>query len=543
MFTFPPFDLGRRRWSERSLATGALRWIKASVCVLTGMRRTRRVHAGVSEPSSHAPPDSALEGGADRSDLIRAGAGAGVALTLLLALVAAARWPGPRAPLLGAVDFAWTGLAALITAYLLFSQDSIDRRRGLLVVALGFVILALLTGVHVLGATGAGPAVPIEGPRLDGLALLRSFTLAPASLGYVAFGGARTHAKARSVRPHGALAIIALGLVLSWGLIPLGLGLWQGEVGDLAHALDAEAVRRQWSGIGALLDLLALGALLARRERSRFDLWLFLTVLCAFCELTLLGFFDDGPFDLGWYGAGAFGAAAAATVMVGLLTETAHQLRSLKATQEALLASNQSLEHEALHDSLTGLANRRYFDAYLERQLALTRRNRRDIALVLCDLDDFKLYNDRHGHQAGDETLARIAAVLQTCARRPGDMAARYGGEEFALVLPETDLASARRIAEAARDAVARLRIPHSGAPRSGAVEGGAPFLTLSGGVAVLGAEETGSVESLLAAADAALFRAKSEGRDRVVAEGDAPAQSRGPGGADQAAWTLRRSS
>jgi diguanylate cyclase (GGDEF)-like protein len=139
------------------------------------------------------------------------------------------------------------------------------------------------------------------------------------------------------------------------------------------------------------------------------------------------------------------------------------------------------------------------------------RRHRRPLALVLCDLDNFKAFNDLHGHQAGDDCLARIAVALQTCCRRPADMAARYGGEEFALVLPETDLAGAVRIGEAAREAVSRLKITHARA-------GTATVMTMSGGVAVLDGHGEGSLDSLVRAADAALFEAKRQGRDRIVA-------------------------
>jgi diguanylate cyclase (GGDEF)-like protein len=143
------------------------------------------------------------------------------------------------------------------------------------------------------------------------------------------------------------------------------------------------------------------------------------------------------------------------------------------------------------------------------------RRHRRPLALVLCDLDNFKAFNDLYGHQAGDDCLARIAVALQACCRRPADMAARYGGEEFALVLPETDLAGAVRIAEAAREAVSRLQIAHA---RDRQARGNiGSVMTLSGGVAVLDGHGNGSLDSLVGAADAALFEAKRQGRDRIV--------------------------
>ncbi|MDE2355351.1 MAG: GGDEF domain-containing protein [Alphaproteobacteria bacterium] len=486
----------------------------------------------MSDPLAGPDGDSLIEGPATTADERRAVVATALAFLLLAALTPFAARPEPAQPLLAAADCAWTVLSAVVTALLLVSQDVVARRRGVAAVAIGYLLLALLAGGEFLLATAPGADAPralgralggpgagaagLSWPSLSGLSLIRSFVLSPAVLVYVALGRAREHRETleRARRRLGTgdlLTGLAVCLVLFWGAVPLLILVLKTLAPALAGLTSPEGLR-ETARVAALLDLVALGSLIARRDRSRFDLWLFMATLGAFCEVTLLGLFSAGPFDLGWYGASAFGAAAGAALLVVLLLEGGHHVRQLREVQASLVASNRALEHQSLHDSLTGLANRRYFDAYLERQIALSRRNRRDLALVLCDLDDFKLFNDRHGHQAGDECLARIAAVLQTCARRPGDMAARYGGEEFALILPETDLISARRIAEAAREAVARLGIPHYGGPA-----GGAPVLTLSGGLAVIRGDDAGSAEALVAAADAALFRAKNEGRDRIV--------------------------
>ena len=188
----------------------------------------------------------------------------------------------------------------------------------------------------------------------------------------------------------------------------------------------------------------------------------------------------------------------------GMLQKSMEQVVQLSAA----LTANQSLEEMSLHDGLTGIANRRFFDTYLAGQIAIARRRKRSLALVLCDVDEFKSYNDHHGHQAGDACLIRIAAALQACCRRPGDMAARYGGEEFALVLPDTDLAGAETIAEAARDAVTHLKIEH-------AASGIGFQVSISGGIAIWETDVTAA--QLIAAADESLYRAKREGRNRMI--------------------------
>jgi diguanylate cyclase (GGDEF)-like protein len=128
----------------------------------------------------------------------------------------------------------------------------------------------------------------------------------------------------------------------------------------------------------------------------------------------------------------------------------------------------------------------------------------------MYDVDAFKAYNDHYGHPAGDECLKKIAAALRSCCRRPGDIAARYGGEEFAMILPDTELVGAARIAEGAREAIAQLKIPHEHSPAS-------PCCSISGGVAVLLPAIDMTAQQLIAAADQALYQAKHLGRNQLV--------------------------
>jgi diguanylate cyclase (GGDEF)-like protein len=183
--------------------------------------------------------------------------------------------------------------------------------------------------------------------------------------------------------------------------------------------------------------------------------------------------------------------------------------RLLKVSSE-LSAANRTLERMSRQDGLTELANRRYFDAYLAEEMARARRSRQELCLALCDVDFFKAYNDRYGHQAGDECLKQVARALQAACRRPADLPARYGGEEFALVLPETGLAGAAKVAEAVRQSVTELRVPHETSQV-------APHVTLSIGVAGLVCGMEIEPERLIAAADQALYQAKKLGRNRVV--------------------------
>ena len=168
-------------------------------------------------------------------------------------------------------------------------------------------------------------------------------------------------------------------------------------------------------------------------------------------------------------------------------------------------------------DGLTGVRNRRYFDERLQAEWARAVRQSSGLSLLLVDVDHFKAYNDRYGHQAGDEALRRIGATLKAALKRPADLAARYGGEEFACVLPDTDLPGALALARQIGDQVRALAIEHAGSAC-------APVVTVSVGVASKPALVVGSAQALLREADAQLYIAKSRGRQQACgAELDGP--------------------
>lgn len=169
----------------------------------------------------------------------------------------------------------------------------------------------------------------------------------------------------------------------------------------------------------------------------------------------------------------------------------------------------------ASSDALTRLANRHLFDLTLERELASARRSSRPLSLLLVDVDHFKPYNDHYGHQAGDAVLRRVADALMSWSRRPRDLAARYGGDELALVLPESSTHAAAAIAQAILDEVRASALPHAQSPV-------APIVTLSIGIATYYPILEGHDVDLVKRADAALYRAKREGRDRIHASSGA---------------------
>lgn len=182
--------------------------------------------------------------------------------------------------------------------------------------------------------------------------------------------------------------------------------------------------------------------------------------------------------------------------------------QKLQKAQRELEAANQELERLSFSDQLTGLANRRNFDAVLNTQFALAKRNKSPLSLIICDIDFFKKYNDAYGHPQGDNCLAQVAKLIKWHARRPTDLACRYGGEEFAVILPDTGLQGARQIADNIRQSVNDSKIMHAESKTSA-------FVSLSLGVATyLGQFKL--APHLTQAADEALYKAKEQGRNRV---------------------------
>jgi len=161
-----------------------------------------------------------------------------------------------------------------------------------------------------------------------------------------------------------------------------------------------------------------------------------------------------------------------------------------------------TVEEEAFTDHLTGLANRRRFERQLEREISRTLRYAHPFCLLYLDIDNFKLVNDTYGHEAGDETIRRLALVLQA-GTRGIDLAARIGGEEFAVILPETDFTGGLDVAERLRLAIKEMEVPTVG------------HITASFGVAEFPlCASTG--REIMSVADAALYEAKRNGRDRI---------------------------
>ena len=193
---------------------------------------------------------------------------------------------------------------------------------------------------------------------------------------------------------------------------------------------------------------------------------------------------------------------------IALHRENIQLVQNLEQNNLTMAESNEMLKELAIRDGLTGLFNHRHFKEVLDRELARSVRYERTLSLIMLDVDNFKDYNDTHGHPAGDEVLKTLADIIST-RLRVVDCPARYGGEEFAVLLPETDLDGGKTVAE-------DIRAQMENYPFNGRESQPQGKVTVSLGVAEFD-PSSAKLPSLLERADEALYRAKSEGRNRVV--------------------------
>jgi len=194
-----------------------------------------------------------------------------------------------------------------------------------------------------------------------------------------------------------------------------------------------------------------------------------------------------------------------------LLSQSDSKAQQLDQALQALQQANEKLEELSNLDSLTQIANRRFFDQSLKSEWKRSLRAEKYLSLILFDIDYFKTYNDCYGHLAGDQCLIEVTQAAQSVLKRSSDVLARYGGEEFAVILPDTDQDRAVKIAEKIRDAVKDLQIPSKG------TQVNHPYVTISLGIASQIPKMGQSIQDVIRQADQALYQAKAKGRDMSV--------------------------
>ena len=428
------------------------------------------------------------------------------ALGIMLAAVLAAQYGGVVLIHLQAflpITITLIVLCEAVTGYLLLSQYVISRQPALLVLGMTYLFGVVMAACYLLAFPGVFAPYNPFGATEQTPAWIWVFWVC----GYAFWIFVAVLVKHREPHSH---ARISRKRWLWWLLLPPLLAL----------ALVYLAVRSQsWlppvlmsSGklllpggvalLSGLLNGLVLLAVVWRSNMRRvFDLFLFISVLAMF-GYAVLAIASPTRFSLAWYMAGVLRTIASGGLLVALLWEVGRLYSELQ-------AAHQSLTRVAQRDGLTGIFNRSYLEHVLGQEFRRAARSGAPLSVVLVDVDHFKAYNDGYGHQQGDACLRAIAKALESVCQRSGEFVARYGGEEFMLVMPGSDMASGQRIAESARQAVLTLELP--------AAAEGARLVSISAGVASHSSSRPyAELEQLIAASDAALYRAKDKGRNRV---------------------------
>jgi diguanylate cyclase (GGDEF)-like protein len=440
-------------------------------------------------------------------------------VVLLSAAVFAALAPFAKAPLARIWAFIPVYESALvicdvITAILLFGQFHSFRMRSLFVLAAGYLFSALIAVVHMLTYPGVFSETGLLGAGPQTTAWLYMFWHGGFPLFIIAYALLKRSDTGRAPLGRGIPLALTLALVpLLVAALALLVTVGQSWLPDImaGHRYSPAMIKviaSVW-----FLSVAALAVLWRCRAGAVLDMWL-MVVMCAWLvDIALSAMLNGGRFDLGFYAGRIYGLLAASFVLLVLLLESGMMYARLLDMMEVLRRLTST-------DALTGIANRRAFDEELDREWRRAMRTGDPIALLMIDVDCFKLYNDTRGHLAGDGCLREVAQALASATRRAGDLVARYGGEEFAVLLPQTSGADAERLAQRMCDAVLALHMPH-GASVAG------PHVTVSIGVGSIAPawsgddadsrDESAAAPRLVAAADQALYRAKEAGRNRYA--------------------------
>lgn len=253
-----------------------------------------------------------------------------------------------------------------------------------------------------------------------------------------------------------------------------------------------------WGVLG--VNVVALLSVLRIRNKTSEQIWLAVGMIAA-CLDVWLTFHGSNRFSMGWYVSKMGSLLTSMVVLMSLFVDLTSLYRRVS-------QANAMLAQLASRDGLTGLVNRRTFDTLLATEWRRAQRLQQPLALLMMDVDHFKLYNDTYGHMGGDDCLRRVAGIIASQGERPGDLAARYGGEEFALILPNTDAAGASNLATRIRDAVAAAGLPHT--------QSNLQRVSISIGAAVVRPNQEMQPAALISLADRALYKAKHLGRDRI---------------------------
>jgi diguanylate cyclase (GGDEF)-like protein len=396
----------------------------------------------------------------------------------------------------------WT-TAELLTAFLLFAQYYVGGRLAYALLAAAYTASGLLTIPYLIKFPGVFANPPFVTGEIQISAWLYILTHCAFP---IVIGATLTidPSLSRRVVPRDHVASVLGWIVGIVGLLVVAATFSIVTNDDRLPALVerhehfTHAYARIFAPLAALFNVYALGMVasvaIGGRKFTRLHVWVGMALLTSACDC-VLNALAPGRYSLAWYVGKFETITSASTVLIMLLCEIATLYRRLSDV--------------AGLDPLTGLANRRRLDEDIRALVDARSGSDRRLAMLVVDLDEFKAFNDRHGHVAGDEALRRTAAILRTVACQRYDVVARSGGEEFVIVLPRVSLDEARSIAERVRRSIEATAL--------GDVEGTPLRGTASIGIAYAADGLVTRPDELYERADRSLYTAKADGRNRVA--------------------------
>lgn len=415
----------------------------------------------------------------------------------------------------------WSLFGDLFTGYLLVSQFRATHYLPLLMLATMFLYSGLIAIPHLLTYPGVFTDEGLLGAGSQTSTWFWVFWHTSFSVGLLSYLFADNQ-RNLVVRPehvkHSTLAAIGTAVTIIAALTFIFTRLHH----LLPVIIQADDYRRLvTTGVGpGILTLHAIGLtllLLRKKGDSVLHLWLSVAAVAAFADIAVT-LFAGARYSLGWYVARINSLVSSTVVLCAIIYEAnrlyvrlSEQQMQLVQSQWDLQQANEKLLRISSLDGLTEIPNRRRFDEVFLQEAQRAARQKLPLSLIFLDVDFFKRYNDHFGHQSGDHCLKSIARMLESCLKRPADLAARYGGEEFAIILPETDLNGAKHVAEIIRTSIEAMQLPH---PMSDVSE----YVTVSIGICTAQVCPLFTPEHMLELADQALYQAKAEGRNRVCA-------------------------
>jgi diguanylate cyclase (GGDEF)-like protein len=440
---------------------------------------------------------------AGRGERWFAGAVALVAVAMVVCVAPVARVALPEVEAFLPAVGSMTVLALVLTAVLLTTQFRVVRHPPLAILAFTYFAAAFVGTCNLVTIPSGVPLVRIFGGHSQTavwLYVFFHFVFAGGVLVSLLMEPSTTREQSRSWL---APSLVAAGVAVA--AVTLGI-LRAGS--DLPAILGPGGFSPMWTRVfPAAFGVLAVCGLatfyLLTRVKKVIHVWLGVVIVASVCDTLVTGVLSSARYSAGWYVGRIEWLIASGAFLIVLLVH-------INQIVMALTRGNRVLLQQTMSDALTGLLNRRAFDAELFNGVRRARANRSVVSLLVIDIDDFKAYNDGFGHPAGDIALQAVAGAMLASVARPDDACCRIGGEELAVVLPDTTLEGAAAVAERIRRAVANLRIAH-------AANSGLTSMTISIGAASTETDPSLGADGLFAAADRALYEAKEAGKNRVA--------------------------